>query len=149
MPRNVYHEIHLHVVCRTKNSDPVLVDTVEQRCHRFLRHRAIQTPGVLVHAIGGMPDHIHIAVSVPPTLLISEWVGQLKGASAYHINHEICNRRVLEWQTGYGVVSFGARSLQWVVDYIENQKEHHAGGSVPARLERIEDAGVGKPVETG
>jgi len=150
MPRNVYHEIHLHLVWRTKHSDPVLVDAVEQRCHRYLLHRAIQSPEVLVHAVGGMPDHMHMAISAPPTLLISEWIGQLKGASAHYINHEICNRRVLAWQTGYGVVSFGTRSLSWVVDYVKNQKAHHDAGTVHARLERIEqDVALEKPVETG
>ena len=121
MPRNVYHEINLHVVWRTKNNAALLVDAVEDRCHHYLLHRATESPGVRVHAVGGMPDHVHLAVSVPPTLLISEWIGQLKGASAHYINHEICNRQILEWQTGYGVVSFGTRDLPWFVDYIKNQ----------------------------
>jgi hypothetical protein len=44
---------------------------------------------------------------------------------------------VLEWQTGYGVVSFGMRDLDWVVEYVRNQREHHARGAVHDRLERI------------
>lgn len=138
MPRNVYHEINLHLVWRTKNNTPVLVDQVENRCHHYLTNRAIQSSGVLVHAIGGMPDHVHLAVNVPPTLLLSEWVGQLKGACSHYINHEICNKKVLDWQTGYGVVSFGTRDLKWVVDYVRNQKVHHASGNIFDRLERIE-----------
>lgn len=155
MPRNVYHEINLHIVWRTLNSNPVLIDLVEDRCHRYLMHRAANTPGVYVHAINGTADHIHLAVTTPPTLLISEWIGQLKGASAHYINNEICNRKVLEWQSGYGVVSFGTRNLAWVIDYIRRQKQHHHECSVQVRLERIEqcDAGtcttVTKPVETG
>ena len=51
--------------------------------------------------------------------------------------------RVLEWQAGYGVVSFGTRAMEWVCEYIRKQKEHHAKGSVHDRLERImtEDGG--------
>jgi len=137
MPRNVYHEINLHLVWHTKNNSPVLVDLVEDRCHRYLAHRAIQSPGLFVHAVEGMPDHVHVALSAPPTLLLSEWIGQLKGATSYYINHEICNRKILEWQTGYGIVSFGTRDLPWVVDYVKNQKQHHANGRVFDRLERI------------
>jgi hypothetical protein len=44
---------------------------------------------------------------------------------------------VLEWQAGYGVVSFGTRALEWVCGYVRNQKEHHARGTVFDRLERI------------
>jgi putative transposase len=151
MPRNVFSEIHLHLTWHTKNSAKVLVDEVESRLHRYIRQRALQTDGVIVHAIGGVEDHIHLAVSVPPTLNISEWIGELKGASAHFINHEICNRKTLEWQTGYGVVSFGTKDLPWVVQYVRDQKEHHARGSIHDRMERIERAAdeVGKPVETG
>ena len=37
MPRNVYHEINLHLVGRTKVNAPVLVDAVERRCHQYLK----------------------------------------------------------------------------------------------------------------
>jgi len=137
MARNVYAEINLHITWHTKDNSPVLRDIVEDRLHRYLKHRALQTPGVIVHEINGMPDHVHLAVAIPPTVGISEWVGKLKGASAHHINHEICNQKVLEWQTGYGVVSFGTKDLPWVVAYIQKQKSHHAGDTVQDRLERI------------
>jgi putative transposase len=155
MPRNVYHEINLHIVWRTKGNTPVLVDHVENRCHHYVAHRAGQSPGVVVHVVNGTEDHIHVAVSVPPTLLVSEWIGQLKGASSHYINHEICNAKVLDWQAGYGVVSFGTKDLPWVMQYIQAQKQHHAVGTTHDRLEQIErpeDRGsgvMGKPVETG
>ena len=51
-------------------------------------------------------------------------------------------RKAIEWQTGYGVVSFGAKDLDWVREYIQRQKEHHAKKNIFDRLERItsEDA---------
>ncbi|MFQ5500742.1 MAG: IS200/IS605 family transposase [Phycisphaerae bacterium] len=153
MPRNTYYEINLHIIWRTKNDAPVLTDHVENCCHHYLKHRALDSPDVIVHAVDGMSDPMHLAVSVPQTLLISEWIGQLKGASSHYINHEICNRSVLHWQSGYGVVSFGKKDVPWVVRYIENQKRHHASGEIHDRLERVDspDAGtsIGKPVETG
>lgn len=138
MPRNVYAEINLHLTWHTKQNAPALTAEIEGRLHHFLQHRVLETPGVRFHEIGGMPDHVHLVVSVPPTLLVSEWVGKLKGASAHYINHEVAGRKLLEWQTGYGVVSFGTRDLAWVVRYVQNQKQHHARGNAPARLERIE-----------
>ncbi len=57
--------------------------------------------------------------------------------SCGNINHEICSRNVLAWQTGYGVVSFGTKYLPWVVAYIQNQESHHAADTVHDRLERI------------
>ena len=58
--------------------------------------------------------------------------------NVYHINHEICNRKVLDWQAGYGVVSFGTKALPWVIQYVTDQKRHHGKGEVFERLERTE-----------
>ncbi len=138
MPRNVYSEINLHLTWHTKSNAAVLTDVVENRTHHYLKHRALQTPGVIVHEINGTADHVHLAVSVPLTVVISDWIGELKGASSHYINHEICNRRVLAWQDGYGVVSFGTRDLPWVTAYVRSQKEHHAAGQTFERLERTD-----------
>jgi putative transposase len=134
--RNHYAEINLHLTWHTKESAELLVPDVERVVHHYLRGRCINTPGVFVHAVGGIETHVHLAVSIAPMVLISEFVGQLKGASAHEANHRF-GRKVLEWQTGYGVVSFGTRDLPWVVEYVENQKERHAAGKAESRLERI------------
>ena len=64
-------------------------------------------------------------------------IGQLKGSSAHEVNRKLgLGRKLLEWQAGYGVVSFGTKDLEWVRAYIRNQKQHHAKGHVHDRLER-------------
>jgi putative transposase len=151
MPRPIYSEIHLHITWHTKDNASVITGSIETQLHSFLRNRVLQSPGVLLHAIGGTDDHLHLAVSAPPTLLVSDWVGELKGASAYYINHRVANRKLLAWQTGYGVVSFGTLAVPWVVRYIENQRRHHAAGTTSGRLERItsDTSDAEKPVKTG
>jgi putative transposase len=139
MSRNYYSEINLHIVWHTKNSLALLTPEIESVARRLLRKRIVDTPGAFVHEIGGIDTHVHLAVTVPPTLLISEFVGQLKGGSSHDVNQALGKRqKELQWQTGYGVVSFGTRDLPWVVEYIQNQREHHARGTVHERLERIE-----------
>lgn len=101
----------------------------------------MKTKDLIFHEVGGTETHVHIAVSIPPTLLISEWLGKLKGASSHYVNHELVNRKLLEWQEEYGVVSFGTKDLGWIVNYIRNQKEHHSKGTIRQRLEKINDDG--------
>jgi putative transposase len=115
---------------------PIINETIEPGLHRFIRKYALKTKGLIFHEVGGIETHIHIAVTIPPTLLISEWIGQVKGASSHYVNHQLVNRKVLDWQTGYGVVSFGTKDLEWVVNYIRNQKEHHKKGTTVERLEK-------------
>ena len=138
MSRNYYSEINLHLVWHTKESAPLLTEDIALTTHAYLKKRIVATPGLYVHAIGGIETHVHPAITIQPTLNISEFVGQLKGASAHETNQRFHHRgKVLEWQAGYGVVSFGTRDLPWVVAYIENQREHHQRGTTAARLEQI------------
>ncbi len=138
MSHNYYSEINLHVVWHTKASLPLLLPQVEAETHKYIKQKLVHTPGVYSHAIGGTETHVHVALSIPPTLLISEFIGKLKGASSHEVNQKLGQgRKVLEWQAGYGVVSFGTKDLQWVIRYVQNQREHHARGTVHDRLERI------------
>ncbi len=137
--RNYYSEIHLHMVWHTKLSQPLLTPQVEPVAHKCIRQKIINWPGAFVHEIGGIQTHVHVVVTIAPTITISEFIGQLKGASAHEVNQNLGEgRKLLEWQAGYGVVGFGTKDLDWVKAYVRNQKEHHARGEVFARLERIE-----------
>lgn len=155
---HAYWELYFHFTWHTKDNRPRINQRVEPLLYKYLIHRTLkETPGAIVHEVGGIEDHVHIAVSLPPTVLLSKWVGEIKGASSHHINHGPCGLHALEWQTGYGLVSFGKKDLPWVVAYIRNQREHHSRGTIVDRLERItheEDAGPeggtsGKPAEAG
>jgi len=45
------------------------------------------------------------------------------------------------------VVSFGKKQLDWVLNYIARQKEHHAKGSTHQRLEKTSLDDDGRPLE--
>jgi len=138
MSLRAYSEINLHFTWHVKDNSPVIRDEIEQQLHRFMKGKAAQTPGIVVHGIGGTDDHVHLVVSVPPTLQPSGWIGELKGSSSHYINHVIANRQLLHWQGGYGVVSFGSKDLQWVLEYVLNQRDRHSNKDAHDRLERIE-----------
>ena len=113
-------------------------ERIEDRLYHYLTHKILETPGARLHALGGIETHIHIAASLQPNILVSDWIGKLKGSSSYYINHEI-QANGLEWQRRYGIVTFGTKDLKWVVDYVNNQKEHHRYGTTNERLEKHSD----------
>lgn len=138
MAHNYYSEINLHITWHTKDSLPILTPAVEPFVHRYIKQRLVNEKGLFIHEIGGIETHIHLVVAVPPTIVLSEWIGQLKGASAHEANQQLGLRdKTLQWQTGYGVVSFGTGDLDWVKAYVRNQRQHHAEGKTFDRLERI------------
>jgi len=138
MSSAVYSEINFHITWHTKNSLPMIGPNIADRLYRYLTHKIIETPGAYLHAIGGIETHGHLGVSLEPNILVSDWTGKLKGSSSHYINHEV-QPKALEWQRGYGIVSFGTKDLKWVVGYIENQKEHHKRGTTQERLEKYSD----------
>src|SRR5688500_18442680 len=75
-----------------------------------------------------MEDHVHVAVSIPPRTAISAFIKQLKGESSHLLNHAAGQdgQDWFHWQPQYGVLSFGERSLPKVIDYVQNQRAHHA-----------------------
>ena len=83
----------------------MITPKIESRLFQFVTHKILETPGMLLHAIGAVEDHMHISISPPPTIKPSEWIGKLKGSSSHHIN-QLFGHKTLEWQHGYGIVSF-------------------------------------------
>ena len=136
MASHVYHEIYLHITWHTKDDSPLLTPTLEPAVHDVLRDRCHQTKGAYFHGVNGTPTHVHLAINIEPHVTISDLVGELKGFSSHEINKQHGMKR-LEWQRGFGVVSFGSRNLPWVQSYIARQKEHHASGRLESRLEKI------------
>jgi putative transposase len=85
-----------------------------------------------------MPDHVHLLVRLPPTISVSDFIGQVKGATAHRVNEEIKPNFKLVWQKGYGVLSLRKDEVEKVSHYIDNQETHHGNGKLSALLERTE-----------
>ena len=132
MSKTYYAEINLHITWHTKNNSRLITPSLEPLLYAFLKNKIVTMDGTFFRGIGGIEDHLHIGLSVAPKIHLDEWIGQLKGASS----HEFGN--ALEWQRGYGVVSFGTGDLPWVLSYIRNQRQYHDKGTIQKRLERID-----------
>jgi putative transposase len=116
----------------------MLTDEAEAMAFAAIREKVAKLGNVYVHELGATPTHIHVVVSVEPTVTPATLIGELKGYSSHEVNRRIgIGHKVLEWQSGYGVVSFGTGDMDWVREYVRNQKEHHSVGKVYERLEVI------------
>ncbi|MGN0691171.1 MAG: IS200/IS605 family transposase [Oscillospiraceae bacterium] len=72
-------------------------------------------------------DHVHMCVSIPPKLSVSEFVGYLKGKSALmiHDRHpEMTNKWNREfWARGYYVTTIGNVNEETIRKYITEQED--------------------------
>jgi putative transposase len=76
-------------------------------------------------AINGMPDHIHFLIGMKPSCCLSDLVREVKKSSNEFIKEKKFTKFKFQWQEGYGAFSYSHSSLDNVIGYIMNQKEHH------------------------
>ena len=86
----------------------------------------IKNKGQKLLAINGMPDHIHILVSIEPDMPVSGLVREIKKHSTDFINGNSLAPVKFNWQEGYGAFSYSNSQIPGVVKYIHNQEEHHS-----------------------
>lgn len=132
-----YWRLFYHIVWATKDRQPLLDQQADGIVRTSLR-TTLRAFNAIPHAIGTMKDHVHVAVSIPPSTPISNVVARMKGASAHAVN-EANGNHLFAWQAEYGVLSFGERSLAEVVAYVEHQAARHAANELFTGLERIDD----------
>jgi len=133
-----YWRLHYHIIWATYERQPILTLEREKMLYGVLYKKAEEL-GVKVHAGGNIEDHAHVVLSIPPMIAVAECVRQIKGASAYAINHMDGSDRQFKWQSGYGALSVGERSLETVMKYAARQKEHHKDNKLIAVYERIDE----------
>ena len=129
-----YWRLYYHVVWTTRDREPVIDEAIGRMVSRSIRG-TIESFRAVPHAIGMMPDHVHVALSIPPSASVSDVVGRMKGASAHAVNDAAPSKK-FQWQAEYGVLSFGEKALPDVVAYVSNQRQRHESGQLWAAAER-------------
>jgi putative transposase len=124
---------YYHFVWATSNRLALITEAREVLLYPYIRTKTRQLE-CHMHEIGGMPDHIHLVVSIPPKLAIAEFVQKIKASSSRHLNQADGENR-FAWQREYGVFSLGGQQLERAIAYVQNQKQHHAESTTLRALE--------------
>jgi len=123
---NTYTALHFHIVFSTKNREPWLTAENEERICKYLGGIA-RDKGLRALQVGGCCNHVHVLLSMPPTIAVSKAVQLLKGASSHWIHKTFTDLSAFAWQDGYGAFTVGLSQIADTKRYIENQREHHQG----------------------
>jgi len=119
------YDLKYHLVWITKYRKAVLRGAIGKRVRELIRQTCA---GLDVYIVKGhiAPDHVHLLVSVPPKLAVSELVKRLKGRSSRkvlqeyaEVRREFWGRHL--WARGYFAASTGNVTDEVVAEYIEKQ----------------------------
>lgn len=129
-------EIYLHLVWATWDRLPCITSDIEEVVYAAIVAKC-QEHHCAVIAIGGVEDHIHILLRASPKLDIPGLARDAKGSSSHLVTTTVKPDAFFRWQGGYGAFSVDPRSIDRVVAYIKNQKQHHATGTLLAYFEQF------------
>jgi putative transposase len=118
---HTYAQNTLHVVFSTKERRRTISPELQPRLHSYVAG-ICKKCGMIVHAVNGMEEHIHLLIQLPPTLSLSDGVLAIKSNSSRWAREQ---GQKFAWQEGYAAFSVSASNMPAVIRYIQNQKAHH------------------------
>lgn len=132
----------VHFIWSTAGREPWIGDDWRASLHGYMGGVARNKNAKLL-AAGGMHDHIHLYASLPTTITIADFVNAMKANSSRWVHQTFPRLRAFAWQRGYGAFSVSKSEEQKVMNYIDNQKDHHRRRSFKEEfLEFLEKYGV-------
>ena len=114
----------LHVDFSTKDRRRLFDSETQPRLHAYLATVA-RNAGCECYRVGGMADHVHLAIRLPRTQTIAGLVQDLKTASSKWLKSQSASLANFGWQRGYGCFSVGPTDLDSLCAYVSNQEQHH------------------------
>lgn len=119
-----YISSYFHCVFSTKERSRLITPSLEERLWPFLGGIARQN-GMTTVIVGGVEDHVHILLSLPPTMAIAKAMQLIKGGSSKWIHETFPEQRLFAWQKKYGAFSVSVSQLEPTTRYIKDQRKHH------------------------
>ena len=122
--RHAAYQINYHLVWCPKFRRPVLEGEVGTRLAE-LTPPIVEENGGEVLDLTVKPDHVHLFVSIPPTIAINQIIFSIKGGTSHQLRKEfpkLNSRLPFLWTRSYYAGTAGQVSAETIQRYIERQK---------------------------
>ena len=122
---NTYSQIYIQVVFTVKGRQNLIQKGFKDELYKYICG-IVNGNNQKVYAINGMPDHVHILLSIKPDISLSDLMRDIKASSSKWINSRNFVKGKFQWQEGSGAFSYSQSQLDNVISYISTQEEHHS-----------------------
>jgi REP element-mobilizing transposase RayT len=121
MPQTLSFNL-VHIIFSTKNRAPLISDDISVNLHAYLAGVARKL-GCECFRVGGVADHVHLAMRLGTTKTAARVVSEIKtGSSVWMKGQGVCE---FAWQRGFALFSVSPADLGALLAYIDEQKAHH------------------------
>ncbi len=121
---STYTKLIFHIVFSTHNRKPTLRKSERSLLFSYITG-ILKNKNCHLYQINGIEDHIHILTHIHPTIPLASLVKDIKLATISLIKEEGIFPCFDGWQDGYGGFSVSEKEKSGLIQYIENQEEHH------------------------
>ena len=125
---NTYSQITIHIVFAVKYRENLLKTKHKEELYKYISG-IIKNKNQKLLAINGAFDHVHILIGMSPSIALSDLVRDIKNNSSKFINDKKWILGKFQWQEGYGAFSYSRSQRPEIINYINNQEEHHKKAS--------------------
>ncbi len=130
--------VAVHFVWATWDRQPLITGDIVRDLYRYIE-AVCNDDHCEVLAIGGMPDHVHLLVLLSNTVTLADLVRHVKGGASRFVSKRLAPGTGFAWQGSYGAFSVSQGNIPKVIAYIQNQKEHHALGTLYPNAEETNE----------
>jgi len=120
-----YTNLLYHIVIRTKRSERTITTQYERDLYAYI-YAIVRSYKCVLYRINGMPDHVHLLVSITPSLALSDFMRVLKTSTSKMLKMHKDKFPMFDgWGAEYFACTLSESLKETVRQYIMNQKEHH------------------------
>ncbi len=121
---NTYSQIYMQIVFAVKGRQHFIKESFRDELQKYMTG-IITNKKQKLYSIYCMPDHTHLFLSIQPDMRISDLVRDVKSGSNAFIKSKSSANESFNWQQGFGAFSYSKSQVPQVINYINNQPEHH------------------------
>jgi REP element-mobilizing transposase RayT len=131
-----YKQIIYQIVFSTKKRKKTLQKEKRKILFRYI-WGVLKNKQCHLYRINGVEDHIHIVISLHPSVALADLIKDIKISSSKMIKTEKLFPDFDGWQDGYGAFTYHSDLLNTLIEYVKNQEEHHKIASFNDEYKRL------------
>ena len=121
---NTYTQLYAQIIFSPQGRYNLITNRIKIPVYKYITG-IIKNKNQKLMIINGMPDHIHIFLGFLPDIALSDLVRDIKSNTAKYINDQKMVLGKFSWQRGFGAFTYSKSQVPDVINYIQNQENHH------------------------
>ena len=131
-----YYQILYHIVFGTKYRNNTISPQHSEELYKYI-WGILKNKGCTLYRINGIENHIHLLVSLHPSVALSDLMKTIKVSSSVWMKQSSFFPDFIGWQDGYAAFTCTHREKEIIIQYIKNQQSHQQNESFLDEYKRL------------